>query len=55
MGIKSVPSKLSIGSFKDFPPLKMSVNISSVDFGTTDFVDYVLGVLREVELESIDI
>ncbi|MBK0007524.1 MULTISPECIES: bifunctional diguanylate cyclase/phosphodiesterase [Priestia] len=33
------------------PPLKMSVNISSVDFGTTDFVDYVLDVLREVELE----
>lgn len=29
----------------------MSVNISSVDFGTTDFVDYVLDVLREVELE----
>ncbi|MGG0462735.1 bifunctional diguanylate cyclase/phosphodiesterase [Priestia aryabhattai] len=33
------------------PPLKMSVNISSVDFGTTDLVDYVLDVLREVELE----
>lgn len=29
----------------------MSVNILSVDFGIIDFVDYVLGVLCEVELE----